>query len=475
VTGKTTRVSVSSSGAQGNDYSESTAISADGRYVVFGSLADNLVGGDTNGTFDTFVRDNVTRKTERVSVSSAGAEGNNESVPSAISADGRYVVFSSTADNLVAGDTNGSLDAFVRDRVSGNTKRVSISSDGRQGNNDSEAVAISADGRYVAFTSWANNLVAHDTNGVIDVFVHDSLNGKTTRVSVNSTGEEGNYFSMANAISADGRFVAFRSAADNLVYGDTNGYQDVFVHDRLTGLTTRESVSSTGAEGNSEVNDIAAISANGRYVAFTSWADNLVSGDTNEWPDAFIRDRFFGKTSAVSVDSAGALVNDISQPAIAISADGRYVTFGSWAENLIAGDINEWSDVFVRDRLLDNNHTADLQSTVAVKPVLVTKGQTARYTFKIKNNGPNHVGNISLNHIVFNGKVLGITTDQGGCSRATVSVCNLGWLPAKASITVTFDIRAKTNSLMQQISVNAAPKDNLPGNNTIKINTPVIP
>jgi len=475
LTGKTRRVSVSSAKTQGNNYSESAAISANGRYVLFGSLADNLVEGDTNGVFDAFVRDIATGKTARVSVNSAGVQGNNESIPSAISADGRYVVFSSIADNLVDKDTNGSSDVFIHDRLKGTTKRLSVSSAGKEGNNDSESVAISADGRYVAFSSWADNLVAHDNNGVIDAFVHDCLSGKITRVSVSSKGREGNYLSFANAISADGRYVAFRSTADNLVTGDTNGYQDIFVRDRLTGQTTRASVSSTDAEGNDEVNDIAAISANGRYIAFTSWADNLVDGDTNGWPDAFIRDRFTGKTSLVSVDKSGGSVDDISQPAIGISADARYVMFGSWADDLVAEDTNGWGDVFVRDRLLDTKHTADLTASATVKPVSVTLGQTARYTFKIKNHGPNRVGNVSLNHIVFNGKVLGITTNQGDCSKAAVSVCNLGSLPAKASISVTFDIKATANPLKQQISVNGAPKDNVPGNNVIKIVTPATP
>ena len=147
--GQITRVSVSSAGVQGNSNSFISAISADGRYVAFTSYANNLVAGDTNGTEDVFVRDRVTGKTTRISVSSAGGQGNGYSNNSRISADGRYVAFSSDAENLVAGDTNGYDDVFVRDRVTGKTTLVSISSVGEHGNDLSRLGAISADGRYI--------------------------------------------------------------------------------------------------------------------------------------------------------------------------------------------------------------------------------------------------------------------------------------------------------------------------------------
>ena len=190
--GGTTRVSTTSAGAQATGGSSSGAVlSADGRYVAFTSSASNLVAGDTNVESDAFIRDTLTGVTTRVSTSSAGVEGNSPSYASAISADGRYVLFSSDATNLVAGDTNWCRDAFIKDTLTGVTTRVSTSSAGVQGGGDSFVSAISADGRYVAFSSDATNLVAGDTNGTYDAFIKDTLTGVTTRVSTSSAGGGG--------------------------------------------------------------------------------------------------------------------------------------------------------------------------------------------------------------------------------------------------------------------------------------------
>src|SRR5438046_2018767 len=177
--------------------------------------------------------------TERVSVASGGTtEGNATSLGSALSADGRFVAFHSTATNLVAGDANGKTDVFVHDRQTGMTERVSVASGGTRGNNASSYPALSADGRFVAFDSDATDLVAGDTNGTTDVFVHDRQTGTTERVSVTSGGTQGNDSSAAPALSAEGGFVAFHSVSTNLVAGDTNGTYDVFVHDRPVSTTT---------------------------------------------------------------------------------------------------------------------------------------------------------------------------------------------------------------------------------------------
>src|SRR5213076_3051692 len=184
--------------------------------------------------------------TERVSVASGGTEGNGASLSSALSADGRFVAFVSAATDLVAADTNGASDVFVRDRLTGTTERVSVASGGTQSNAASLGSALSADGRLVAFQSDATNLVVGDTNGATDVFVRDRQTGMTARVSVASDGTQANNVSSYPALSADGRFVAFQSDATNLVVGDTNGKTDVFVHDRQTGTTERVSVASGG-------------------------------------------------------------------------------------------------------------------------------------------------------------------------------------------------------------------------------------
>ncbi len=342
------RVSVASLGAEGNEGSSYPSISADGRHVAFHSFATNLVGGDTNGSSDVFVRDRQGGTTERLSVSSLEAEGNGVSAFPSISADGRFVAFESTASDLVSGDTNGTYDVFVRDRQSGKTECVSVGASGVQGNDHSFGPSISADGRYVAFTSFASDLVSGDTNERPDVFVRDRQLGVTERVSVDSSGAGGNSNSERPSISADGRYVAFDSFASDLVGGDTNGAFDVFVHDRQTGATERVSVDSGGAEGNT-ASQLAAISADGRHVAFMSFASDLVGGDTNGWSDAFVHDRQSGTTERVSVSSAGGQGNGQSS-GLSISADGRHVAFESSAANLVSGDTNGDDDVFVRDR-----------------------------------------------------------------------------------------------------------------------------
>ena len=359
--GATTRVSVATGGTQASGHSSRSAISANGRYVAFSSGASNLVAGDTNGVEDVFVRDRVSGATTRVSVATDGTQANGgtggSSAP-AITADGRYVSFFSWAYNLVAGDTDNVGDVFVHDRLTGATTRVSVATDGSQANSDSvtsgdnETPSISADGRYVAFHSWASTLVPGDTNFDPDVFLHDRVTGATTRVSVATGGAQVNGGSYQPAISTDGRYIAFYSAASNLVAGDTNVTGDVFVRDRVSGATTRVSVATGGSQANGFSGRVA-ISADGRYVAFNSDATNLVAGDTNGRVDAFVRDRVAGATTRVSVANGGAQANDHIQAvdAPAISADGRYVAFGSWASNMVTGDTNGKQDVFVRDRV----------------------------------------------------------------------------------------------------------------------------
>ena len=345
----TERVSVGSGGVQGNAESGDPSISADGRFVAFVSSASNLVPGDTNRRADVFVRDRRTGTTRRVSLGAGGAQGNGDSSEPALSANGRFVAFYSEARNLVPGDTNGQADVFVRDRRTGTTRRVSLGSGGSQSNGASVQPALSADGRFVAFISDATNLVPGDTNGLTDVFVRDRQTGTTRRVSLGAGGAQGNWGSVEPAVSADGRFVAFTSLAANLVPGDTNGITaDVFVRDRQTGTTRRVSVGPGGvqSDGNSQ---FPALSADGRFVAFWSQATNLVPTDTNGTADVFVRDRQTGTTRRVNVGPGGVQANDISFY-LALSADGRFVAFSSFATNLVPGDTNGSYDVFVRDR-----------------------------------------------------------------------------------------------------------------------------
>lgn len=353
--GITTRISLASDGSQGNGGSEYAAITADGRFVAFDSYASNLVIDDTNNEEDVFVHDRWTGTTERVSITSNGGQADGRSFGRAISADGRFVAFTSYADNLLSGDVNNNGNIFVHDRQTGITELVSVAIDGSQGNGFSHRPSISADGRYVAFHSWASNLVSEDTNGKGDEFVRDRQTGVTKRVSVASDGSQGNGESDGPSISADGRFVAFDSSAWNLVSGDTNNFcdggsncWDVFVHDRQTGITERISVASDGTQGNDE-SVLPSISADGRYVAFVSGASNLVIEDTNGSWDVFIHDRETGETERISVASDGSQGNHTSSEP-SISAYGRYVAFHSLASNLVSGDSNDEFDIFVHDR-----------------------------------------------------------------------------------------------------------------------------
>ncbi len=323
------------------------SISQDGGSVAFWSES-RLVASDNNGLPDVYVRYRVGGVNERVSVDSGGAEGNGASSEPAISADGRFVAFSSRATNLVAGDTNAYQDVFVHDRQSGTTERVSVATGGAQGSNASFEPSISADGRFVAFSSQASNLVAGDTNGLCDVFVHDRLSGTTERLSVAASGAEANGYSYGGSISGDGRFVAFTSTAANLVPGDTNGVDDVFVRDRLSATTELVSAASWGGSADNRSGEVA-ISADGRFVAFHSSATNLVYGDQNNRVDAFLRDRHSATTEIVSLRTDGSQANNHSYLS-SISPDGRFVTFDSLATNLVAGDTNGVNDVFVRDR-----------------------------------------------------------------------------------------------------------------------------
>jgi hypothetical protein len=355
-TGVVEQASVSSDGVQGNDHSAVSAISADGRCVAFRSLADNLVDGDTNGVEDVFVHDRMTGTTERVSISSSGEQADGAACGGmALSADGRYVVFCSTAANLVSGDTNASPDAFVHDRVTGTTERVSVNSAGGEARYgaSSSGIRLSGDGRYVALTADYLDLGTGQFFGPGEAFVRDRLAGITELISVTVAGTIGDLRGGgAVSMSEDGRYIAFDSETTNLVMDDTNGYSDIFVRDRVTATTERLSVTSTGKQGDGH-SSFPSISADGRYVVFRTQANNLVDGDTNGVEDVVLHDRVTGVAERLSVSSAGEQANGLSQPGLmanAISADGRVVVFDSLATNLVPGDTNDASDVFARVR-----------------------------------------------------------------------------------------------------------------------------
>ncbi|MEA2507531.1 MAG: hypothetical protein QOH48_2149 [Actinomycetota bacterium] len=348
------RVSVSNTGRQGNGNSYGPSISTNGRWVAFSSDATDLVPHDNNGWPDAFVRNLRNGHTQLVSVSSLGKQGNDFSGGPSISADGRRVVFTSLADNLVPGDNNDTdgnrvSDIFVRDLFTGTTTLVSVSSSGQQGNGPSYFGSISANGRWVAFTSQAKNLVPNDANGrQPDVFVHDLRSGATKLVSVSSSGDQPKAASFAfpHALSTDGHLVAFESQAGDLVPGDHNGQSDIFVHNLRTGKTSLVSVNSSGQAANGS-SSYASMSAGGRRVAFYSSAENLVRGDHDDQLDVFVRDLRTHTTKLVSVSSAGRPLDDQYSCCPSISPNGRRVGFQSSVPRPGGGDRIE--AVFVHD------------------------------------------------------------------------------------------------------------------------------
>ena len=312
-------------------YARDAVVSANGNRVAFVSNATNFAYVTPNTT-NIFSKNIATGSLELVSVGVDGAPANASSVNPSTSADGRFVAFESFASNLVAGDTNGQRDIYVRDLSTGTTRRASLRAGGTQTGAACYDPAISADGRYVAFASLGSNLVAGDTNGNTDIFIRDLTANTTTRASLGSGGEQGNSASVSASFSADGRYLAFTSLASNLVADDTNDRYDVFVRDLVSGTITRVSVGPGGAQANDNSGisptsggDLS-ISADGRYVAFSSKATNLVSSDTNGTWDIFVRDHVTGTTTRASLDSSGTQASvDCRIPLI--SADGRFVAF----------------------------------------------------------------------------------------------------------------------------------------------------
>ena len=489
VTQKSTLVSINSNGEEGNNGgSHSPAISADGRFVAFASQSTNLSTADSNGiTDDIFVHDRVSGQTSLVSVRSNGEQGNSISKTPAISADGRFVAFVSLSDNLVAGDNNQLNDVFVHDRLTKQTVRINLGLGGIEANSYSQAVAISYDGRFVAFESNASNLVAGDNNGKVDIFVHDRLTQKTILISTDSNGVQGNGGSFNPAINARGRFVTFFSTATNLVPGDSNGVGDVFIHDRLTGQASLVSVSSKGVQGNGHsggeietgatgVLGASVISAGGRFVAFTSDASNLVDGDTNIVADVFLHDRLTKKTSRVSIASNGQEGSGLSfSPAL--SANGRVVAFQSAAINLVSGDDNSQQDLFIRDTKLINEAKADLNIVVNQKPTTLAVNSQGSYSFTVTNNGPSAIGGLEVQHLLSNGELVKLTPERGRCyPYASISLCNIGALEVGASVTLQADIKAIRNPLNQQLTVSSSGKaDPIKLNNYLKVATQVTP
>ena len=305
-------------------------MSGAGRYLAMTTYASNLVTGDTNDAADAFVLDRTSGVVRRASVGTAGQQADGSTWDARVSDDGRYVAFTSDATNLVPGDTNDHVDVFVRDLVAGTTVRVNVGPEGAQADSSTYGVTMSADGSRVAFVSSATTLVPDDTNDTYDAFVADVNAGTVTRVSTHSDGTEGNGDVLDAMISGNGRHVAFTSEASNLVADDTNDGADLFVHDLATSQTTRENVSSTEGQADNPGILGMSISDDGGVVVFDSAAGNLVAADTNNATDVFIRDRAAGTTARITA-AAGQQAGGYEP---IISGDGSTVLFASTSKVL---------------------------------------------------------------------------------------------------------------------------------------------
>jgi uncharacterized repeat protein (TIGR01451 family) len=524
--GFTQRVSVNSAGEEGNDASGISAISGDGRFVAFGSNATNLIAGG-NLPFNIFVHDRQSGSTEIVSVSSGGRQGDGLSSAPAISHDGRFVAFDSDATNLVQGDQNGITDVFRHDRDTGETILISVSSDGQQGDASSHAPAISADGRFVVF--HANSALAlEDINQTTDVYVRDVQTGITTLVSIGFDGSAGNGTSFIQDINGDGRFVAFVSDSTNLIPNDVQDVDaNVYVRDLIAGTTELVSVGSDGTRANVGFFDRPSISADGRYVAFSTTV-SLVPEDTRQFSlDIYLRDRLTGTTELISVNSDEVPGNGRSEGP-SVSADGRFVAFETDSSNIVspdepAGGFFPDEDIFVRDRQAgvtyrvsessageegnarslggtisadglvtafssdasnlvpdDNNFVtdifvhddrpaADLSVTKTDSADPVSRGGTLTYTIVVTNQGLETATDVLLTDTLSRDvRFVSVTSTAGSCSQSDATVtCTLGDIPSGGSVTVTIDVTARRRgTVINTVQVSSSSPDPNSANNT---------
>lgn len=523
--GVTEWVSVSSDGVGANNQSDMPAISGNGRFVAFVSLAENLVLEDTNGFADTFVHDRLTNVTERVSVSSRERQGNEHSgligvaAYPAISGDGRFVAFVSQADNLVAKDNNVNADVFVRDRLLGTTERVTMNSAGEEADIGGTGPAISADGRFVAFQSQAQNLIpgGNPFLFVDQIYVHDRETGTTEIISVNAAGEPGNSLSVQPEISADGRFVVFSSFAENLVPGLPSGGLQVYLRDRTTGTIERITENAASEPGDGSSVD-PTVSLDGRFVAFETNSGNLI-GDGNHESHILVKDRVTGAFERVSATSTGEPADLLSEHPD-ITPDGRFVTFFSLATNLAPGDTNNRRDIFVRDRqtgtvvrvsvstageqgtsesewpsiaddglvttfesssdnlvpnanggifVHDDRPAADLSVVKSDSPDPVSKGTQLTYSIVITNNGPGTATGVQLSDTLpASVQLVSAASTAGSCTQSGSTVaCNLGELSNGTSVTVTIIVTPKkAGTLTNTAQVSSSSPDPNTANNT---------
>ena len=436
-------ISASPEGQAGNRPSQTggfaPGISADGRFVAFSSRATNLTAGDTNAFEDVFVADTASGEIELISRGTDGPANGASTFPR-LSGDGRYVVFQSNATNLIEGDENGATDIFVYDRNDDIMRRVSIGSDGAPTDGSSITPAISDDGRYVAFASRATNLVQPPTSPAFEqIYVADWQTQSVQLASVNDAGQRANAVSFLPDLTGDGGQVAFKSEAFNLVPNDTNGVPDVFIRDLTENTTVRVSVDDFGNQGNG-LSGAPGISADGRFVTFISFASNFVPDDGNGFSDVYVYDRFPpGRDQGliarvtIAIDNFGEPNEGVTDFPVSISADGRWIGFASAASNLVANDFNNDIDVFLACNPFDAFECAAPTPTPTVPMDFPCVGDC---------NGD---GVVTIDDLI---KMVNIALGlRGVCGDDGVGECLAGDANCDCQITVDEIIRAVNNNL----------------------------
>lgn len=469
------RVTVSSGGVEADRDSSLPlfdAVSADGRFVVFSSDASNLVAADGNGTTDVFLRDRLLGTTTRVSEPVGGGDALGVSGYPSISEDGRWIAFSSDAANLVPGDTNAANDVFVVNRQTGQISRVSLGWDLSEADGNSRTPSISGDGRYVAFTSDATNLVTGPIVWSPAIYVRDLDTGTNEIVSFSWDGVAEDGGSWYPHISADGRHVAFISYSTNLVADDGNSLNDVFMRDLDLGITTRVSVGSGGIEGDGRSGGFG-ISADGRFAGIFSAATNLVPGDTNGVQDGFVRDLDLGIIERVTVDSSGNQVSGGGGWAT-LDGTGRFATFHSEAADLVENDLNGVTDIFARDRntgitsLLTISTTGAQGNGDSTDPVVSADGRIVAFNSLSTNFVPDStpgrqhiyvaVGPAAIGDVVL--IIPGAASASGVGDAYFVTDARLYNPSAESSITVYLSVleRDVDNSRAEEVAVDISPR-----------------
>lgn len=427
------RVSVGPAGIESPYLNRAPSVSADGRYVSFETKGP-LLSGSSVGIFQIYRRDRVNGVTELVSASSSGLAGNSFSSRSSISADGRYVLFYSRANNLVVGDNNGVQDIFLKDMQTGALETISLGASGVRGNDHSFEAAMSSDARFISFTSMATNLTGSTIPRQRHVYLRDRQTSTTRLLSRSATGSLANQPAYSPTLSDDGRYVVYYSKASNLTAGTGGSILQIIQHDTQSGDTVLLSRDAAGIEGD-DLSYSPSISADGRFVAYTSFAKNLVDVDNNGVSDVLLWDRQNNETTIISQSESGQLGNGAAIGTPALSRSGNSIAFSTYADNLIESDTNNVADIFVRDRVTNAIPVANagidqqLQCSGVQTPVSLdgrastdADGDTLNYAWSLPGGQQNGAVITVPMAVGTHSAILNVDDQRGGISSDSVSI-----------------------------------------------------